>query len=77
MLQALASVYPSVPLWLKIAALSLPILPNLWCIFQAGTKPFKVPAEKFLWLGAGVFLPVLGGLLFLVFGRGRIARSGD
>jgi hypothetical protein len=29
------------------------------------------PAEKMAWLGAAVFVPVLGGLAYLVFGRKR------
>lgn len=74
LMQNLALVLPSVPLWVKLLALLLLILPNLWCIFQAVTKNFPYQPEKWLWLGIGVMFPVIGGLIFLLFGRGRAIR---
>jgi hypothetical protein len=72
LLHNLELVLPSVPLWVKLTALALLILPNLWCIWRAMRKGFKNPPEKFFWLGAGILLPVLGGFLYLVWGRTRI-----
>ncbi len=56
---------------LMAAALALPILPNLWCIWHAYRHEFTTPAEKYGWMLAGVFLPVAGGLLYLLFGWRR------
>jgi hypothetical protein len=72
LLQNLERFLPAVPLWVKLAVLVLLIMPNLWCILQAVKKSFKNPLEKFVWLGAGVFLPVLGGFMYLVWGRTRV-----
>jgi hypothetical protein len=63
---------PSVSLRVKIAALALLILPNLWCILQAVKNDFRHPPEKIFWMAAGVFLPVVGGFLYLAWGRTRI-----
>ncbi|QLA16005.1 PLD nuclease N-terminal domain-containing protein [Desulfolutivibrio sulfoxidireducens] len=49
----------------------LPVIPNLWAIWHSYRRDFPTPAEKMAWLGAAVFLPVVGGLAYLVFGRKR------
>ena len=59
----------------KLAVLIIPMLPNLWCILQAGTKNFIHPAERKIWLMAGMFLPVLGGLAYLFWGRKRVVSD--
>lgn len=74
-MQALAALLPEWPLWTKLLLLALPILPNLWCIWHSFNHEFPNPPEKFIWLGAGVFLPVLGGLLYLFWGRTRIIKK--
>ena len=48
--------------------LSIPILPNLWCIWHAFTHEFPKESEKRLWVLAGIFLPVIGGLAYLLIG---------
>lgn len=48
--------------------LVLPALLNLWAIWHAYKHEFANPAHKFLWMAAGVFLPVVGGLVYLLFG---------
>lgn len=62
---------------LMIAALALPILPNLWCIWHAYGHEFNTPAEKYGWMLAGVFLPVAGGLVYLLFGWRRARGLAD
>lgn len=57
------------PIYLPL--LALPILPNLWCIWHAYKSEFNNPAEKVLWMVAGVFIPVIGGLAYLLFGMRR------
>ncbi|MEF3695800.1 PLD nuclease N-terminal domain-containing protein [Desulfolutivibrio sp.] len=49
----------------------LPIVLNLWAIWHSFTREFPTPAEKMAWFGAAVFIPVLGGLAYLLFGRKR------
>ncbi len=55
--------------------LALPILPNLWCIWHAYRSEFDNPATKVLWMAAGVFLPVIGGLMYLIFGMRRARKN--
>ncbi len=54
-----------------ICLLSLPIAPNLWCIWHAFRHDFPGPGERTLWIRVGTFVPVLGGLLYLCIGRRR------
>lgn len=62
----------STVLWLIL--LVIPILPNLWCIWHAHSSEFASPVERLLWIGAGVFIPVIGGLLYLAIGRCRTVK---
>ena len=57
-----------------IMLLSLPILPNLWCIWHASRHWFPGPNEQARWIRAGIFAPVIGGMLYLLVGMRR-ARS--
>ncbi len=50
----------------------LPILPNLWAIFHIFKNDFDTPQEKMIWLAVSVFIPVIGGLVYLFLGRRRI-----
>lgn len=50
-------------------------LPNLWCIWHAYKNTFATPVERVLWMAAGVFLPVVGGIAYLLFGMRRIQNS--
>lgn len=56
---------------LAIVLLTLPILPNLWSIWDAYRHEFDTPAEKYGWMCGGIFLPVIGGMLYLLVGRLR------
>ncbi len=46
-------------------------LPNLWAIYHAFHHTFPSPQERALWVCAGMFLPVIGGLAYLFFGMRR------
>lgn len=50
----------------------LPILPNLWGIWHVFRNDFHTALEKMAWIGACVFVPVLGGLFYIAIGRKRI-----
>jgi hypothetical protein len=56
---------------LLVIGLLIPILPNLWAIWNAFHSEFASVEEKMSWIAAGVFLPVLGGLLYVFWGRRR------
>ena len=62
---------------LQLLLVALPILPNLWCIWHAMRHEFPGQMEKYFWVLAGVFLPVLGGLAYLIFGWRRSRAAGN
>ncbi|MDE5681954.1 MAG: PLD nuclease N-terminal domain-containing protein [Mailhella sp.] len=51
--------------------LMLPAILNLWTIWHAMKHDFPNEKERVLWVLAGIFLPVLGGISYLVFGMKR------
>ena len=57
--------------WWQIALLFLPALLNLWGIWHAFNHTFETPLERVLWMVACVFVPVLGGVAYLLFGWRR------
>ncbi len=67
---------PAGILTLKILLLTIPAIPNLWAIYHAYNRDFPTVQEKMAWIGAGIFVPVLGGLLYLFIGRRRAIRRG-
>ena len=59
---------------LILVILLIPILPNLWCIWNAYRSEFPNPVEKMAWIMVGIFFPVIGGLLY-IFAGARRARK--
>ena len=54
--------------------LALPVL-NLWAICHAALRAFPSgPQERILWVMLAVFVPVLGGITYLVFGLKRASK---
>ena len=53
------------------ALLMLPAIINLWGISHAMRHIFPRENERTLWVAACIFLPVLGGILYLIFGLRR------
>lgn len=51
--------------------LMLPAALNLWAIRHAMNHEFPLEKERLIWILAGIFLPVLGGILYLLFGLRR------
>ena len=62
---------PPEKLLLYLILFVIPIIPNLWCIWNAFHREFSTVNEKMAWIGIGVFVPVLGGLAYLFIGRRR------
>ena len=61
--------------WWHIGVAVLPTLPNLWSIWHSWCHDFNgdMP-KKSLWLVLTVFLPVLGGLIYIFAGRKYAGR---
>ena len=51
--------------------LLLAILPNYIAIWQSFHRVFPTPLERMFWFLLAIFVPVLGGLVYLVWGRKR------
>lgn len=60
-----------------IMVLSLPIFPNLWCIWHARRHAFPVPGEQQRWIRAGIYAPIIGGILYLAIGMRRARPFSD
>lgn len=58
----------------QLALLFAPALINLWGIVHAFRHTFSSPAERLLWMALCVFIPLLGGVAYLVFG---LRRAGE
>ena len=64
-------------LWWHWLILTLPILPNLWSIWHVRGHAFATDQEKALWFVLAVFVPVLGGIGYLLFGVRRALPLGQ
>lgn len=63
--------------WLHAFLLIIPILPNLWSIRDVWNHSFKDYSVKITWLAIAVFLPVIGGLLYIFIGRRQALPLGS
>ncbi len=57
-----------------VVLLVVPVLPNLWAILHIFRCDFNTGQEKMVWLAVSVFIPFLGGLIYLIWGRRRGIR---
>ncbi|MDL2207819.1 PLDc N-terminal domain-containing protein [Desulfovibrio sp. OttesenSCG-928-M14] len=55
--------------------LGIPALPNLFGIWHAFNRVFPSSQERLIWLGVCVFVPIVGGLLYLIFGIRRSQKA--
>lgn len=58
--------------WIHYFFIVLFALPNLWAIWHAFHHVFATPQERLIWIMVGVFVPVIGGLSYLIYGRTRV-----
>ncbi len=65
-----------IELVLALVLLAIPILPNLWSIWHAFHRDFPTVQEKMIWISVAVFIPVLGGVAYILFGRPRSRKPG-
>ena len=61
--------------WWQIALLFLPALLNLWGIWHAFNHTFETPLERVLWMVACVFVPVLGGVAYVLDEESTLYRN--
>jgi len=54
---------------LVILILLLPMVPTFWAIVDLGYRDFGTLKKKAIWGAFIVFVPGLGGLVYLIFGR--------
>lgn len=59
---------------LFLSILFLCILPNLWSICHVTRHYFETPTERTAWLGALMFLPIIGGVFYILYGRKRVRK---
>ncbi len=62
-------------LWWHWVVLALPILPNLWSIWHIRSRYFISEQEKSLWFILAVFIPVIGGIIYILFGRRKASKT--
>ncbi|MBE9580491.1 MAG: PLDc_N domain-containing protein [Proteobacteria bacterium] len=60
---------------LILLMLILPMVPTFWAIVDLAHRDFGTLRKKALWGVFVVFLPCLGGLVYLIFGRSQGTRS--
>ncbi len=61
--------------WWHFAVLILPILPNLYSIWHIRKHYFQSEQEKSLWFMLAVFVPVFGGIGYLLFGLKKARKT--
>lgn len=54
---------------LTLLILLLPMVPTFWAIVDVANRDFGTLRKKALWGAFIVFVPCLGGIVYLIFGR--------
>lgn len=54
--------------------LLLCILPTLWAIWNIMHSRFSTPTERTLWLFLVMIFPVIGGIIYIIWGRKRACK---
>ena len=49
-------------------------IPNLFGIWHAFHRVFPTPQERLIWIGVCIFVPVIGGISYLLFGLRRARK---
>ncbi|MDR2573442.1 MAG: PLD nuclease N-terminal domain-containing protein [Desulfovibrio sp.] len=61
--------------WWHAAAALVPMLPTFWSIRHIWAHEFADPQRRALWLVLVVFVPVIGGLVYIFAGRKTALRK--
>lgn len=62
---------------LMVLILLLPLVPTFWAIVDVAHRDFGTLKKKALWGAFIVFVPCLGGLVYLIFGRRQGTKIAD
>ncbi len=62
-------------LWWQWLILILPILPNLWSIWHVRSHYFADEQQKSLWFLLAIFIPVIGGIAYILIGRKKASKT--
>ena len=61
--------------WWYILVALLPMLPTFWSIWHIWSHAFSSPLQRSKWLVLVVFLPVIGGLIYIFAGRSKAGKK--
>jgi len=61
---------------LLLLILLLPMIPTFWAIIDLFKVQTRAIYTKFFWLMFVIFIPCLGGLCYLLFGRRILKKKG-
>lgn len=61
--------------WWHIIIILMPMLPTFWSIYNICARQFADEQKKMLWLVFVVFVPVIGGIIYIFFGRKDILKA--
>ncbi|SKA71410.1 PLDc N-terminal domain-containing protein [Desulfobaculum bizertense] len=56
------------------AIVLIAVLLSFWAIWHAFWRQFPSQQEKMIWLAVAVFIPFIGGIIYLLFGKNRGRR---
>ncbi len=62
---------------LMVLIFLLPLVPTFWAIVDVAHRDFGTLKKKALWGAFIVFVPCLGGLVYLIFGRRQGTKIAD
>lgn len=55
--------------------LFIPALVNLWAIWHTFTHEFSSTRQRMLWMLVTVFVPLIGGTIYLIFGYKKSGKK--
>lgn len=55
--------------WWHIVIMLIPMLPTFWSIYNIWNSTFPRPEARMLWLVFVIFVPVIGGIVYIFTGR--------
>ena len=70
----LIEILQSLPFYAQAGLIAMPLL-NLWAICHVARRNFPGgQQERILWIMPAVFIPVLGGIIYALFGMKRAQK---
>ncbi len=61
--------------WWHYLVLFVPILLNFYAIWHVRMHYFSTEQEKSYWFLLAVFVPIIGGLIYILFGRKKALKA--